>query len=180
MPTPPAPNPTSTARLRAAIQSIDWKHDLAALTARQPTPNPSNARQTTPSNTPAQNKPTAPPATAKPALAPLHTPSLAGPNAHQTPPNHANARHNGLPGKTNPTPRKRPPRPLTPKQLRAARLLLAGHSTTATAAALNIDRHTLATWKRLPLFQQELRHLLTAPDLGPRLDSNGCLPPTDP
>ena len=130
MPTPPAPNPTSTARLRAAIQSIDWKHDLAALTARQPTPNPSNARQTTPSNTPAQNKPTPPPP--------------------------------------------------TPKQLRAARLLLAGHSTTATAAALNIDRHTLATWKRLPLFQQELRHLLTAPDLGPRLDSNGCLPPTDP
>jgi hypothetical protein len=76
--------------------------------------------------------------------------------APQCAPNHANAPQRA-PSKRTLT------RPLTPNQLRAARLLVAGHSTTAIAAALNIDRHTLADWKRLPLFQHELRRLIDQP-----------------
>jgi hypothetical protein len=178
MPTPLPQRSTTAARLRAAVQSLDWQLPAFAPAARQTTPNPAKARQTTPSIAPAQNEPTLPHSPgAMPSLAANDAPSPANApgegrhascaNARQTTPNHANARHDDAPRKTNPPAktavRRRPPRPLTPNQLRAARLLLAGHSTTAIAAALAIDRHTLATWKRLPLFQQELRHLLAIP-----------------
>ncbi len=49
------------------------------------------------------------------------------------------------------------PKPLKPLQLSAARLLLAGHSVIATAAALKIHPYTLSRWKRNPLFHAELR-----------------------
>jgi hypothetical protein len=39
----------------------------------------------------------------------------------------------------------------------------AGDTTTAIAAALQVDRHTLAHWKRLPAFQQEIRRLIDRP-----------------
>jgi hypothetical protein len=101
-------------------------------------------------------------------------PAPASPSTCQPLPNPANARHDERPRKTNPNPQpssifhppsssSHPPRPLTPDQLRAARLLLAGQSTNAIAAALSINRHTLGKWKRLPLFQQELRYLLAIP-----------------
>jgi DNA-binding CsgD family transcriptional regulator len=123
--------------------------------APQTTPNDAIALQTTPPRAPAQNEPTAPPP-AKP---------------RQSAPNHANAPHARVIGKTNPPDntaapaprRKRPPRPLTPAQLRAARLLAAGQSTNAVAAALGVDRHTVADWKRHPYFQPELRRLISPP-----------------
>jgi hypothetical protein len=62
--------------------------------------------------------------------------------------------------KTNPTPPPSSPphsRPLRPIQLTAARLLLAGQSTQAVAAAVGRDPWTIARWKQTPLFQAELR-----------------------
>jgi hypothetical protein len=125
----------------------NWS-DLIA--ARQSLRRQSEARQSIPSHpAPAQIEPTHPRA-----------------NLCQSAPNSAKARHEGKNEKTNPpaipTVRTRPPRPLTPDQLRAAHLLFAGQSTTTIAATLQINRHTLARWKRHPLFEQELRHLLAA------------------
>jgi len=88
---------------------------------------------------------------------------LPAPPTRQSAPSHAIAPH-ASPCKTNPTPARpsspRHLRPLTRNQLRAARLLVAGQSTNAIAAALRIDRHILAEWKHLPLFQQEICHLI--------------------
>jgi hypothetical protein len=58
-----------------------------------------------------------------------------------------------------PRPRRtNPPRPLNPNQLTAARLLLAGHSVTAVAAALHVDPYTVSRWKKDPRFQSELHY----------------------
>jgi hypothetical protein len=94
--------------------------------------------------------------------------------ARQPVPTRSNAPHPTRGRKTNPTsapapflhppssPSKRP-RPLTPAQLRAARLWLAGHSPAAIAQTLAVTTHTFARWKRRPDFQAELRRLLDHP-----------------
>ena len=58
---------------------------------------------------------------------------------------------------------QRPPDPvLQPRQLTAARLLLAGWRVTAVAARLGVDRHTLADWMKDPAFQREVRRMAVA------------------
>ncbi|HEY7118420.1 MAG TPA: hypothetical protein VH475_17660 [Tepidisphaeraceae bacterium] len=49
---------------------------------------------------------------------------------------------------------------LSPRQRYAARLLIAGHTLTAAAALLNVNRHTVAGWRKLPAFHAELDRLL--------------------
>ena len=51
---------------------------------------------------------------------------------------------------------------LQPRQLTAARLLLAGWRVTAVAARLRIDRHTLSDWMKDPAFQREVRRMAVA------------------
>jgi len=51
---------------------------------------------------------------------------------------------------------------LTPRQERAARLLAAGHTATAAAALLGVERHTIHRYKRLPAFNDHLRRLLAS------------------
>jgi hypothetical protein len=148
-----------SARMRAAIDdtfrqfgfappSIQSQGNAALQTlTRQSAPNPAMARQTTPSHLNVQNEPNSPiPATP----------------TRQSAPNHANAHHPHQICKTKPTPTApvRKPRPLTPNHLRAARLLVAGQTTTAIAATLGIDRHTLAHWKQIPAFQREIHRLI--------------------
>ena len=100
----------------------------------------------------------------------------ATPDPFQPVPNRSNASHPTPRRKTNPLPAPssilHPPsspskraRPLTPAQLRAARLWVAGHTPAAIAQALAVSTHTFARWKRRPDFQAELRRLLdhTAP-----------------
>jgi hypothetical protein len=56
-----------------------------------------------------------------------------------------------------------PPSPdLTPRQERAARLLAAGHTAVSAAALLGVERHTIHRYKRLPAFNDHVRHLLAA------------------
>jgi hypothetical protein len=142
--------------------------------APQRAPNPATAPQTTPPQPTLQNKPI----TSAPC--PKKSQNVRSPATHPAPtrqsaPSHANAPHPAQACKTNPPPPapssilhpQSPPRrlrPLTPNQLRAARLLVAGQSTNAIAATLHIDRHTFADWKRLPLFQQEIRCLVNQAD----------------
>lgn len=98
--------------------------------ARQTLPNPATARQTTPAHQKLQNEPTA--ATA--ARTAPHPPSLPTITpTRQSAPNPAIAPHAHQICKTN------PPRPLTPNQLRAARLLVAGHATLDIAAQLQVN-----------------------------------------
>jgi DNA-binding CsgD family transcriptional regulator len=157
--------PDRLARLHHAVdqvlQSVGFPP--GAFDARQTPPDNAKARQTTPPTPFVQNKPTG-----------HNDTSAAGrptSSTRQSAPNHANARPQSPVCKTNPAPpapssilqspsSRRPPRPLTPNQLRAATLLVAGHSTTAIAATLSINRHTLAAWKTKPLFQLELRRIL--------------------
>jgi hypothetical protein len=143
---------------------IDWPDLYAAAAARQVPPNPANAPQPTPPAPNLQNEPTHAPRPQMSRNVPV--PSILAPRStRQRAPSHANAPQPAQDCRTNPPPpsRRRPPRPLTPNQLRAARLLTQGHSTTAIATALHVDRHTLADWKRNPFFQQELRHLIDDP-----------------
>lgn len=56
--------------------------------------------------------------------------------------------------KTNPTP---PPKPLTHRQLAAVRLIVQGVSTPAITRHLEISRHSLIRWKRLPAFAAAVR-----------------------
>ena len=73
------------------------------------------------------------------------------------------------PRKSNP-PHRQNSKPLNPNQLSAARLLLAGHSVTAVAAALHVDPYTVSRWKKDPRFQSELHcqlALLSDPLLHP-------------
>lgn len=69
-------------------------------------------------------------------------------------------------GGTNPTPPGTRPsggaglatgRPLKPKQLTAARLLLAGGAVGEVASALRVHRYTVTRWQSDPRFQAELR-----------------------
>jgi len=46
----------------------------------------------------------------------------------------------------------RPPRPLAPRQLIAARLLARGFGSVDVARHLGVDHHTIARWKRQPVF----------------------------
>ena len=145
------------------LQSIGFPP--GAFEAVRSAPKHAKARQITPSSQNLQNEATCHNGTAASAAHAAPT------NRRQGAPNHAKARPQTPIYKTNPTPQpeirtRRPDRPLTPKQLRAARLLVAGQSTVAVAATLAIDRHTLATWKKKPLFQLELRRLLD-----PRFDT---------
>jgi len=161
---PSQPRAASTARAplaAAALQALDVRRQLlATLTARQTLPINANGCQRAP------NAPECPEMSHFSQPLPVPVP----PSTCQPLPNAANARHD----KTNPddpapsstlhppalSSRARSPRPLTADQLRAARLLLAGQSTNAVAAALSLNRHTIGKWKRLPLFQAELRRLL--------------------
>lgn len=77
------------------------------------------------------------------------------------------APHSSSPaGGTNPTPAQVRPgssagrstdRPLKPKQLTAARLLLAGGAVGEVASALRVHRYTVTRWQSDPRFQAELR-----------------------
>jgi DNA-binding CsgD family transcriptional regulator len=156
--------PDHLARMHRAVdevlQSVGFPP--GALDQRQSAPN--KARLTTPPSPNLQNEATCHNGTAAsiPAAPFTHA------NPHPSAPNHAKARPQTPICKTNPAPHpelrtQRPDRPLTAVQLRAARLFVAGHSTNAVAGALAIDRHTLATWKKKPLFQLELRRLLETP-----------------
>ena len=53
--------------------------------------------------------------------------------------------------------RPRAPRPLAPRQLTAARQLLAGHSVSEVALGMGLHPYTVTRWKRDPRFQAELR-----------------------
>jgi hypothetical protein len=50
-------------------------------------------------------------------------------------------------------------RDLPPRQIMAARLLLAGFRMTDVAAHLGVNRHTIAGWLRDPEFQREVRRM---------------------
>jgi hypothetical protein len=52
------------------------------------------------------------------------------------------------------------PAPLTPRQLHAARLLVAGHTVKSAAAHLGVNRHTVSEWKKNPDFQAEVQRAL--------------------
>jgi DNA-binding NarL/FixJ family response regulator len=146
--------PNSVARIRAAIDDV-LRHPTLNP-PRQSAPTPAIARQTTPLNSLMQNEPTSLPNRQPSTAIPAHPPH----NPRQSAPNPAIARRLERPCKSNPEPRT--PRPLTPNHLRAARLLVAGQTTTAIAAALGLDRHTVSQWKRLPAFQREIRDLIDA------------------
>jgi Homeodomain-like domain len=67
-------------------------------------------------------------------------------------------------GETNPPAHSgaRAARELSPRQLAAARLLARGHGTMRVSGRLGVNRHTIARWKRDPLFAAELQRLLDA------------------
>jgi hypothetical protein len=156
---PMTPHHSPLTGLAAAVQSAlppyDFLPDLALpsaptrANAPQSAPNDAIARQSAPPTAPAQDE----------------LPPTARQSAPQRP---AVAENENCETNPPPTPNRKSqignrnskPRPLTPNQLRAASLLVAGHSTTAIAAYLNVDRHTLTRWKRHPLFVQELRALI--------------------
>ena len=62
-------------------------------------------------------------------------------------------------GKTNPSAYNPPPRPLSDRQLTAARLIVRGYGSVEIAAHLGVNRHTVASWKRNPAFVIELQRL---------------------
>jgi DNA-binding CsgD family transcriptional regulator len=147
---------------------LDWP-DLDAARARTRPPIPAAAKQTHPlvpmcQTVPkhCQRAPNGAQRTRRRKNEPTADPAPA--EGCQTLPNSAKngANPRGLAKRTHP-PFRWPPRapaPLTPDQLRAARLLVAGHKSGEVAAALRLNRHTVAKWKRLPLFQRELRRLV--------------------
>lgn len=134
-----------SARSARSAQAI-----AAALPSLPPLPAQPRATKTNPAQQiPSQNSKTNPP------------PS----SLHQSPPAHTTASRAAPPTPSsilNPPSSLSPaapakPKPLKPRQLSAARLLLAGHSVSAAAAALHIHPYTLNRWKRYPLFHAELR-----------------------
>ena len=80
------------------------------------------------------------------------------------------------PGRTNPT---SVGRQLKPKQLTAARLLLAGRQITEVAAALGVHRYTISRWQSDPLFQAELRRQTAASTAAPAGSPVATLRATD-
>ena len=61
--------------------------------------------------------------------------------------------------KTNPSAYNPGPRPLSDRQLAAARLIVRGYGSVEIAAHLGVNRHTVASWKRSPAFVIELQRL---------------------
>ncbi|HVT90145.1 MAG TPA: helix-turn-helix domain-containing protein [Tepidisphaeraceae bacterium] len=59
-------------------------------------------------------------------------------------------------GKTNPPTPPNKAKPLAPRQLAAAALLLSGATVSNTAQQLGIDRRTILRWKKDPRFQSEV------------------------
>jgi len=59
-----------------------------------------------------------------------------------------------------PMPRPRRPRRLAPRQVMAARMLLAGRRIYEVAAHLGVNRHTVATWLKWPEFQDEVHRMV--------------------
>ena len=62
-------------------------------------------------------------------------------------------------GGTNPTAYRPAPRPLSDRQLSAARLLVRGYGSVEIARHLGVNRHTVAVWKRKAAFVIELQRL---------------------
>ncbi|MDQ3439809.1 MAG: hypothetical protein M3478_05610 [Planctomycetota bacterium] len=62
-------------------------------------------------------------------------------------------------GGTNPIAYRPSARPLTDRQLAAARLIVRGYGSVEIAAHLGVNRHTVACWKRHPAFAIELQRL---------------------
>ena len=174
----------SEIRLRAPVRAVNIPTlDILAPLALPNPPKPAQTRQNPPQSASSailQNEPTAPPPSSifHPQSAPPHPlpPSRSVPNFQTNPP-----RLSHPPAKT----RHNPPEPatptaklqneatadLTPRQRHAARLLIAGHTATAVAALLDVDRHTVSDWKKLPAFQAELTRLLN--DLAPPPPARG-------
>jgi hypothetical protein len=73
-------------------------------------------------------------------------------------------------------PSQRPPRPLNPNQISAARLLLAGTSVTETADAIGVNRYTITRWKADPRFQNELRRQASATEARERAKLDRAAP----
>jgi hypothetical protein len=172
--------PTTRARLAAAATGTACHHQLSTFAALQPAPPRPNMLQSVPPRAPAQNEPKTeflPPDLWQEVLREFNAIKSAAEadpaNLLQVAPTCSNAPPESRRRKTNPevppsTPHlptpssRRRPRPLTPTQLRAARLWSDGHSHAAILQALAISRHTLARWKRHPDFQAELRRLSDA------------------
>jgi DNA-binding CsgD family transcriptional regulator len=89
-----------------------------------------------------------------------HVPERAAPaEICRNVPEPAGTCHAGEGDKTNPpvyTPRERP---LTERQLMAARMIVYGYGSTEVAHQLGVNRHTVAVWKRNPAFRVELGRL---------------------
>jgi hypothetical protein len=139
----PAPRPASTCTnlplpASPAPAQNEPKVPRGPLPARPPAN--SSALRTATRN--AQNEPTTPrPGPPQPAQ-----------TCHDPPPR--------APAQNEPTPRF----PLSPRQLRAARLLVAGQTARTVAATLQVNPHTISDWKNRPDFQAEVARLLAASD----------------
>jgi len=70
----------------------------------------------------------------------------------------------------------RPPRPLNPRQLTAARQLLAGRSVTAVALGMGLHPYTVTRWKRDPRFQAELRRQVSVAIARQEANAGGATP----
>ena len=97
---------------------------------------------------------------ALPPLAPLPAPHSATKSTkapQNVPSPAAGAKRTQLPAPSPPTPDPCPlTPPLPPRQLSAARLLLAGHTLSSAATSLGLSRYTLARWQKSPAFRAEL------------------------
>jgi hypothetical protein len=151
--------------LRAAVDSV-----LPLNIALHP-PKPASTRTNLPepaSQAPAQNKPTTQPSGELAALRYASIPTVRRQNeptaARLNPPQPAQTCTN-LPSSAPPQNEPTVPRyPLNPRQLRAARLLVAGQTARAVAATLGVDPHTVSEWKKRPDFRAEVARLLAASD----------------
>ena len=65
-------------------------------------------------------------------------------------------------GDAAPAPPPARPGALTPRRIRAARLLLAGGGVIEVAAAVGVSRHTVTRWVKDPAFQAEARRQAAA------------------
>jgi len=82
--------------------------------------------------------------------------------------------------KTNPRDPNDPAITLTPVQLAAARFFAKGGRTLAIAAALQLNRRTLARWQRLPAFRAEIERIhRTLSQPPPRPAPSAQLQPTE-
>lgn len=136
----PHPDPFRAVPPASAIRrAVAAALNPALFAGPQTLTNPVESRSPAPSDAPHPN-------------APSHSPSPQ--NAPKRPISHGPA---PAAGGTNPPRATAAPRPLRPRQITAARLLLAGQSFTAVAASLGVTRQTVARWAAEPCFQTELR-----------------------